>query len=102
MAAVGLQDIVVISTKDAILVAHKDSAQNAKLIAFPSHLKTLGRSEWEKHREVYRPWGKFDSINHGERYQVKRITVNPGAKLLAVASSSGRALGDRFRGCEGD
>ena len=79
VAAVGLQDIVVISTKDAILVAHKDSAQNAKLIA--SHLKTLGRSEWEKHREVYRPWGKFDSINHGERYQVKRITVNPGAKL---------------------
>ena len=44
-------------------------------------LKADGRREWELHREVYRPWGKYDSIDHGDRYQVKRITVNPGAKL---------------------
>lgn len=52
---------------------------DAKLIA--QKLKTSERSEWELHREVYRPWGKYDSIDSGERYQVKRITVKPGAKL---------------------
>ena len=79
IAVVGLDDVVVISTKDATLVAHKDSVQDAKLIA--ADLKKGGRSEWELHREVYRPWGKYDSVDHGERYQVKRITVKPGAKL---------------------
>jgi mannose-1-phosphate guanylyltransferase len=79
VALVGLNDVVVVSTKDATLVAHKDSVQDAKLIA--ADLKKAGRSEWELHREVYRPWGKFDSIDVGERYQVKRITVRPGAKL---------------------
>ena len=79
VALVGLDDIVVVSTKDATLVAHRDRVQDAKLIA--SKLKEEGRSEWELHREVYRPWGKYDSVDHGDRYQVKRITVNPGAKL---------------------
>ena len=79
VAVVGVEDIVVVSTKDATLVAHKDRVQDAKVIA--SQLKAEGRSEWELHREVYRPWGKYDSIDHGERYQVKRITVKPGAKL---------------------
>ncbi len=79
VALVGLDDVVVVSTKDATLVAHKDRVQDAKVIA--SHLKEEGRSEWELHREVYRPWGKYDSVDHGERYQVKRITVKPGAKL---------------------
>ena len=79
VAVVGLDDVVVVSTPDATLVAHKRCVQDAKIIA--SELKTEGRSEWESHREVYRPWGKYDSIDHGERYQVKRITVNPGAKL---------------------
>ena len=79
VALVGIDDVVVISTKDATLVAHKDSVQDAKIIA--SQLKAEGRSEWELHREVYRPWGKYDSVDHGERYQVKRITVKPGARL---------------------
>jgi mannose-1-phosphate guanylyltransferase len=79
LAVVGLHDVVVVSTPDATLVAHKDYVQDAKVIA--SDLKTEERSEWQLHREVYRPWGKYDSIDRGDRYQVKRITVNPGAKL---------------------
>jgi mannose-1-phosphate guanylyltransferase len=70
---------VVVSTKDALLVAHKERVQDAKLIA--NKLRFDGRTEWELHREVYRPWGKYDSIDKGDRYQVKRITVKPGAKL---------------------
>ena len=79
VASVGLEDVVIVSTKDATLVAHKDRVQDAKVIA--SQLKAEERSEWNLHREIYRPWGKYDSVDHGERYQVKRITVNPGAKL---------------------
>ena len=79
VALIGLDDVVVVSTKDATLIAHKDRVQEAKAIA--SQLKSEGRSEWELHREVYRPWGKYDSVDHGDRYQVKRITVKPGAKL---------------------
>ncbi|MDC0507994.1 mannose-1-phosphate guanylyltransferase/mannose-6-phosphate isomerase, partial [Luminiphilus sp.] len=79
VAAVGLDEIIVVSTKDATLVAHKDSVQDAKVVA--SILREEGRSEWELHREVHRPWGKYDSVDKGDRYQVKRISVNPGAKL---------------------
>ena len=79
VALLGVDDLVVISTKDATLVAQKDRVQDAKVIV--SELKKQGRSEWELHREVYRPWGKYDSVDCGERYQVKRITVKPGAKL---------------------
>ena len=79
VATVGVDDLVIISTKDAIMVAHKDRVQDAKIIA--NKLKVDERTEWESNREVYRPWGKYDSIDHGDRYQVKRITVKPGAKL---------------------
>jgi mannose-1-phosphate guanylyltransferase len=79
VATIGVENLVIVSTKDAVLVAHKDRAQDAKIIA--EQLKAEARSEWELHREVYRPWGKYDSIDNGTRYQVKRITVNPGAKL---------------------
>jgi mannose-1-phosphate guanylyltransferase len=79
IAAVGVNDLVVVSTKDALLIAHKDRVQDAKLVA--NKLRDDGRTEWELHREVYRPWGKYDSIDNGDRYQVKRITVKPGAKL---------------------
>ena len=79
VALIGLEDVVVVSTKDATLVAHRDRVQDSKVIA--SRLRGEGRSEWELHREVYRPWGKYDSVDRGERYQVKRITVKPGAKL---------------------
>ncbi|WP_288740058.1 mannose-1-phosphate guanylyltransferase/mannose-6-phosphate isomerase [uncultured Rheinheimera sp.] len=79
VATVGLQNMVVVQTKDAVLVAAKDRVQDVKAIV--QQLKDLGRSEHKIHREVYRPWGKYDSIDQGQRYQVKRITVNPGQKL---------------------
>lgn len=79
VAVIGVEDLVIVSTKDALMVAHKDSVQDAKIIA--QQLKDNSRGEWELHREVYRPWGKYDSLDNGDRYQVKRITVKPGAKL---------------------
>jgi mannose-1-phosphate guanylyltransferase len=79
VAAIGVNDLVIVSTKDVLVVAHKDSVQDVKAVA--QQLKAESRTEWEHHREVYRPWGKYDSIDKGERYQVKRITVKPGAKL---------------------
>jgi len=79
VSAIGVDDLVIVSTKDALMVAHKDAVHDAKIIA--RKLKENARSEWELHREVYRPWGKYDSIDAGDRYQVKRITVKPGAKL---------------------
>jgi mannose-1-phosphate guanylyltransferase len=79
VATLGVDDLVVVETKDAVLVAHKDRVQDVKKIV--EALKNDGRHEHMNHREVYRPWGIFDSIDNGKRYQVKRITVNPGAKL---------------------
>ncbi|WP_206605594.1 mannose-1-phosphate guanylyltransferase/mannose-6-phosphate isomerase [Pelagibaculum spongiae] len=79
IAAVGVKDLVIIETKDAVLVANKKNDQDVKKIV--QMLKDQGRSEHYLHREVYRPWGKYDSIDHGERDQVKRITVKPGEKL---------------------
>jgi mannose-1-phosphate guanylyltransferase len=68
-----------VQTKDAVLVAAKDKVQDVKAIV--QQLKAAGRSEHKIHREVYRPWGKYDSIDSGARYQVKRITVKSGEKL---------------------
>lgn len=79
VAAIGVDDLVILSSKDALVVAHKENVQNVKVIA--EKLKQESRTEWEYHREVYRPWGKYDSIGKGERYQVKLITVKPKAKL---------------------
>ncbi|MBQ4799509.1 mannose-1-phosphate guanylyltransferase/mannose-6-phosphate isomerase [Pseudoalteromonas sp. MMG006] len=79
VTTVGVDNLVVIETKDAILVANKDQVQNVKEIV--KKLKETGRTEHKIHREVYRPWGKYDSIDFGKRDQVKRITVNPGEKL---------------------
>ncbi|GAA6173989.1 mannose-1-phosphate guanyltransferase [Colwellia sp. KU-HH00111] len=79
VATLGVNNLVVIDTPDAVLIADKDKVQNVKDIV--NELKEQQRSEVNLHREVYRPWGKFDSVDNGERFQVKRITVNPGAKL---------------------
>ena len=79
VAAIGVNDLVIVSTKDALMVAHKDSVQDVKIIT--ANLKARSRREWELNHEVFRPWGKYDSIDSGDRYQVKRITVKPGAKL---------------------
>lgn len=79
VATVGLSEIVIVETKDAVLVADKSKVQDVKHIV--DKLKKTVRVEALNHREVYRPWGKYDSIDNGSRYQVKRITVKPGAKL---------------------
>jgi mannose-1-phosphate guanylyltransferase / mannose-6-phosphate isomerase len=79
VAVVGLQDHVVIETKDAVLVAPKDRVQDVKKLVF--RLKEQGRYEHSLHREVFRPWGSYDSIENGPRFQVKRLKVKPGATL---------------------
>ena len=79
VSLVGVDDLVVVQTKDATLVARRDQVQDVKKVV--EQLKASGRKEHHIHREVYRPWGKYDSIDNGIRYQVKRITVKPGEKL---------------------
>ncbi|MCG7601003.1 mannose-1-phosphate guanylyltransferase/mannose-6-phosphate isomerase [Halomonas sp. McH1-25] len=79
VATVGIEDLMIVETKDAVLVAHRDKAQLVKKIV--ERLQQEGRPEYENHREVYRPWGKYDCMGKGGRYQVKCITVAPGAKL---------------------
>ena len=79
LALLGLRDVVVVDTADAVLVAHKDHVQDVKAIV--AELKRRGRAETSLHRKVYRPWGHYDSVDVGERFQVKRITVKPGAAL---------------------
>jgi len=79
IATVGVDNLIIVETKDAILVANKEQVQDVKAVV--NQLKSDGRSEHKLHREVYRPWGKYDSIDSGKRDQVKRITVKPGEKL---------------------
>lgn len=79
VSTVGLDGIVVVQTKDALLVAAKNQVQDVKAVV--QSLKASGRTEHRLHREAYRPWGKYESIDSGDRYQVKRITVKPGEKL---------------------
>ncbi len=79
VAAIGVQDLVIVETADAVLVAHKDQVQRVKQVV--DHLKTKGRTEHLHHTKMYRPWGYYEGIDIGERFQVKRITVNPGGKL---------------------
>ncbi|EOZ7029366.1 mannose-1-phosphate guanylyltransferase/mannose-6-phosphate isomerase [Escherichia coli] len=79
VAAVGVEDIVIVQTKDAILVSKKTEVQDVKKIV--EMLKEHERSEYISHREEFRPWGKFDAIDQGERYKVKKIVVKPGEGL---------------------
>lgn len=79
IATIGIDNLVVIDTPDAVLIASKDKVQEVKKVV--EQLKSQQRPEASLHREVYRPWGKYDSVDTGERFQVKRITVNAGAKL---------------------
>jgi mannose-1-phosphate guanylyltransferase/mannose-6-phosphate isomerase len=79
VATVGLRDHVVVETKDAVLVAPKDRVQDVKKLV--ARLKADGRYEHSLHREVFRPWGSYDSIDNGERFQVKRLIVRPGGVL---------------------
>ena len=79
VAIVGMDNVVVVETSDAVLVMNKDKSQDVKKLV--DQLKSSKRSEVDLHREVFRPWGSYDSIDHGKRFQVKRITVKPSAKL---------------------
>jgi mannose-1-phosphate guanylyltransferase / mannose-6-phosphate isomerase len=79
VAAVGLTGHVVVETKDAVLVAPRERVQDVKKLVH--RLKELGRYEHSLHREVFRPWGSYDSIESGPRFQVKRLKVKPGATL---------------------
>jgi mannose-1-phosphate guanylyltransferase/mannose-6-phosphate isomerase len=79
VAVVGVKDLVVVETPDAVLVTHKDMVQRVKNVV--EHLKGKERTEHLHHTKVYRPWGSYEGIDHGDRFQVKRITVKPGEKL---------------------
>jgi mannose-1-phosphate guanylyltransferase/mannose-6-phosphate isomerase len=79
IALLGLDQIVVVDTDDAVLVAHKDRVQDVKAIV--AQLKAAARPQATWHRKVYRPWGNYDSVDAGPRFQVKRIVVKPGAAL---------------------
>jgi mannose-1-phosphate guanylyltransferase/mannose-6-phosphate isomerase len=79
VAAVGVEDLVVVATKDAVLVSRKNASQDVKKIV--EQLEGAGRELHVTHRKVFRPWGAYEGLDVGENFQVKRITVNPGAKL---------------------
>jgi mannose-1-phosphate guanylyltransferase/mannose-6-phosphate isomerase len=79
VGTIGVENLVVVETPDAVLVAHKDRVQDVKAIV--QRLKACERDEYLTHREVFRPWGSYESVGQGERYQVKRIKVKPGESL---------------------
>ena len=79
VAAIGVKDLVIVETTDAVLVAHKDHVQDVKKIV--DRLNQAGRTEHLLHRRVYRPWGNYEGLDQGDRFQVKRIVVKPGASL---------------------
>jgi mannose-1-phosphate guanylyltransferase/mannose-1-phosphate guanylyltransferase/mannose-6-phosphate isomerase len=79
VTVIGVDDLIIVETKDAVMIARKDKVQEVKQIV--GRLKESNRSEAEIHRKAYRPWGHYDSVDSGDRHQTKRIVVNPGAKL---------------------
>jgi mannose-1-phosphate guanylyltransferase/mannose-6-phosphate isomerase len=79
VAAVGVEDMVVVATQDAVLVSHKSASQDVKRIV--EQLERSGRELHTTHRKVFRPWGSYEGIDNGDNFQVKHIIVNPGAKL---------------------
>jgi len=79
VTVIGVENLVIVETKDAVMIASKDRVQEVKQIV--DQLKQAGRSEAYVHRKAYRPWGHYDSVDNGERHQTKRIVVKPGAKL---------------------
>jgi mannose-1-phosphate guanylyltransferase/mannose-6-phosphate isomerase len=78
-AVVGLKDAVVVATGDVVLAMHRDQAQDVKKVV--TRLKAAGRSEAVAHNRTYRPWGFYESLIQGDRFQVKRLMVEPGRKL---------------------
>ena len=79
VGTLGIDNLVVVETADAVLVAHRDRVQDVRMLV--ERLKASKREEYLSHREVFRPWGSYESVGQGQRYQVKRIKVKPGASL---------------------
>jgi mannose-1-phosphate guanylyltransferase len=79
VVGLGVEDLVVVETDDVVLVAHRDRAQDVKTVV--GLLEQQGAPEGKAHRRIYRPWGSYDGVTEGERWQVKKIVVNPGASL---------------------
>ncbi|MCF5727371.1 mannose-1-phosphate guanylyltransferase/mannose-6-phosphate isomerase [Aeromonas sp. HMWF036] len=79
IGAVGVENLVIVDTADALLVAHKESSQDVKLIY--NHLKTINNDAYKIHRTVYCPWGRYTLLEVGERFKIKRLEVKPGASL---------------------
>jgi mannose-1-phosphate guanylyltransferase len=79
VVGLGIEDLVVVETDDVVLVAHRDKAQDVKSVV--NLLEREGARESKAHRKIYRPWGSYDGVTEGARWQVKRIVVNPGASL---------------------
>ncbi len=79
VATIGIKDLLIVDTPDALLVAHKDHAQEVKRVT--EHLKDIGHESYLLHRTVHRPWGTYTILEEGEGFKIKRITVKPGAKL---------------------
>jgi len=78
IAAIGVENLAIVATKDAVLVANLSESQNVKTLV--EQLRLQGRSESEVHTKVFRPWGNYEGMDRGDRFQVKRIVVNPGQK----------------------
>jgi mannose-1-phosphate guanylyltransferase/mannose-1-phosphate guanylyltransferase/mannose-6-phosphate isomerase len=78
-AVIGLEDAVIVVTDDAVLAMHRDHAQNVRKLV--DRLKSKGRKEATEHRRMYRPWGHYEGLILGDRFQVKKISVRPGQKL---------------------
>ena len=79
LVGLGVEDLVVVETDDAVLVAHRDHSQQVKAVV--KQLESAGASEGRAHRRIYRPWGHYDGVVEGRRWQVKRLMVKPGAAL---------------------
>ena len=79
VGTLGVKNLIVVETADAVLVAHRDEVQGVKTLV--DRLKSSDREEHLSHREVFRPWGSYESVEQGDRYQVKRIRVKPGERL---------------------
>ena len=79
VAAIGVEGLAIVETKDAVAVVPRERAQDVKFIV--NQLKAAGRTEHEVHTKVYRPWGSYEGVDQGKRHQVKNIMVKPGEKL---------------------
>ncbi len=96
VAAVGMEDHIIVETKDAVLVAPKERVQDVKDLV--AKIKKSGRSESALHREVFRPWGSYDSIDSGDRFQVKRLYGQARRRAVAANASPSRGTLDRRAG----